>query len=50
MRERKDEVILPIIGNGIPKRVEKKREAKKQKKHFNIIHELKHETIGIDEK
>ena len=34
IRERKDKVILPIIGNGIPKRVEKKREAKKQKKAF----------------
>ena len=35
IRERKDEVVMPVIGNGIPERVEKIREEKKHS-HFNV--------------
>jgi len=44
IRERKDEVVLPIIGNGIPERVEKIREEKKQGHHFNVGKTLKHKA------
>lgn len=42
IRERKDEVVLPIIGNGIPTRVEKVREEKKNNHHFHIKKTLNH--------
>lgn len=44
IRERKDEVVLPVIGNGIPERIEKVREEKKQGHHFNVGNVLKHKS------
>jgi len=44
IRERKDEVVLPVIGNGIPKRVEKTREDKKVNRSFNVGNVLKRKS------
>jgi len=42
IRERKDEVVMPIIGKGIPERVEKEREIKKKHNHLNVGKVFKH--------
>lgn len=44
IRERKDEVVLPVIGDGIPQRIEKVREEKRQGLHFNVGNVLKHKS------
>jgi len=41
IRERKDEVVLPVIGSGIPERVEKERIEKKNPHHFSFSKVLK---------
>lgn len=48
IRERKDEVVLPVIGNGIPERIEKVREEKKHGHHFNVGNVLKHKNKEKD--
>lgn len=48
IRERKDEIVLPIIGNGIPERVEKKRDMKKD--HVKISNLLNHKSNKNKEK
>lgn len=44
VRERKDEIVMPVIGNGIPDRVEKVREEKKNAHYFNVGKVLKHKS------
>ena len=44
IRERKDEVVMPVIGNGIPERIEKVRETKKNSHHFSVGKVLKHKS------
>lgn len=43
VRERKDEVVMPVIGEGIPQRVEKERGVKKSS-HFNVGKIIKHKS------
>lgn len=44
IRERKDEVVLPVIGSGIPERVEKERIEQKNTHHFSVSKVLKHKN------
>ena len=48
IRERKDEIVLPVIGNGIPERVEKERNIKKE--HVKISNLLNHKSNKSKEK